>query len=121
MTGNEKGQKKETPQPLRCGVQKKNNSKWNSLSYLRGDLNPSTTCHNLKLGRGSFRHFYFSNITFHFYMYKGLRGIGAVEEKMNVYTFPHLLQNVDKGSDVYFFKVFLFDSNRAFNSLVPLP
>ena len=36
--------KKETPQPLRCGVQKKNNSKWNSLSYLRGDLNPSTTC-----------------------------------------------------------------------------
>lgn len=44
MTGNEKERKKETPQPLRCGVQKKNNSKWNSLSYLRGDLNPSTTC-----------------------------------------------------------------------------
>lgn len=45
MKGIEKGQKKkETPQPLRCGVQKKNNSKWNSLSYLRGDLNPSTTC-----------------------------------------------------------------------------
>lgn len=27
MTGNEKGQKKETPQPLRCGVQKKNSVK----------------------------------------------------------------------------------------------
>ena len=32
---------------------------------------------NLKLGRGSFRYFYFLNITFHFYMYKGLRGIWA--------------------------------------------
>ena len=33
---------------------------------------------NSKSGRGSFRHFYFSYFTFHFYVYKGLRGIGAV-------------------------------------------
>ncbi len=30
---------------------------------------------NSKSGRGSFRYFYFSYFTFHFYMYKGLRGI----------------------------------------------
>ncbi len=43
MTGNEKGQKKETDSLFVVGS-KKNNGKWNSLSYLRGDLNPSTTC-----------------------------------------------------------------------------
>ena len=36
---------------------------------------------NLKLGRGSFRHFYFSNITFHFYMYKETKGFKRLSEE----------------------------------------
>ena len=36
---------------------------------------------NLKLGRGSFRHFYFLNITFHFYVYKETMGFKRLSEE----------------------------------------
>ena len=42
---------------------------------------------NSKSGRGSFRHFYFSYFTFHFYMYKVLRGIGEVGVMVIMFMF----------------------------------
>ena len=36
---------------------------------------------NLKLGRGSFRHFYFSYFTFHFYVYKETMGFKQLSEE----------------------------------------
>ena len=103
MKGIEKGRKKRNRLTLRGRFKEKQSVNGIAYPYFRWRSKSIHYMPNLKLGRGSFRHFYFSNITFHFYMYKGLKGIGAVEEKMNVYTFPHLLQNVDKGSDVYLF------------------
>ena len=77
MTGNEKGQKKETDSLFVVGSKKNNRLMGISLPYFRWRSKSIHYMPNLKLGRGSFRYFYFLNITFHFYMYKGLRGIWA--------------------------------------------
>jgi hypothetical protein len=98
-----RSEKKKPHNLFGVGCKRKITVNGTAYPYLRWRSKSIHYLPNSKSGRGSFRHFYFSNITFHFYMYKGLKGIGAVEEKMNVYTFPHLLQNVDKGSDVYLF------------------
>ena len=74
MTGNEKGQKKRNPKPSRLGLKEKQSVNGIAYPYFRWRSKSIHYMPNLKLGRGSFRHFYFSYFTFHFYMYKVLRG-----------------------------------------------
>ena len=78
MKGIEKGRKKRNPKPLRLGHKEKQSVNGIAYPYLRWRSKSIHYMPNSKSGRGSFRHFYFSNITFHFYMYKVLRGIGEV-------------------------------------------
>lgn len=75
MKGIEKGRKKKKPDHSSCPVQRKTISKWNSLSILKmGDLNPSTTCLTQSQVEVAFVIFTFQYFTFHFYVYKVLRG-----------------------------------------------
>ncbi len=75
MKGIEKGRKKETGSLFVSGSKKNNRLMGISLPYFRWRSKSIHYMPNSKSGRGSFRHFYFSYITFHFYMYKVLRGI----------------------------------------------
>ena len=81
MTGNEKGRKKRNRITLRVRFKEKQSVNGIAYPYLRWRSKSIHYMPNSKSGRGSFRHFYFSNITFHFYMYKVLRGIGEVSEE----------------------------------------
>ena len=74
MTGNEKGRKKRNRITLRVRFKEKQSVNGIAYPYLRWRSKSIHYMPNQKSGRGSFRHFYFSNITFHFYMYKVLRG-----------------------------------------------
>ena len=78
MKGIEKGRKKRNRLTLRGRFKEKQSVNGIAYPYLRWRSKSIHYMPNLKLGRGSFRHFYFSYFTFHFYMYKGLRGIGEV-------------------------------------------
>ena len=74
MKGIEKGRKKRNPKPSRLGLKEKQSVNGIAYPYFRWRSKSIHYMPNLKLGRGSFRHFYFSYFTFHFYMYKALRG-----------------------------------------------
>ena len=77
MKGIKKGRKKRNRLTLRGRFKEKQSENGIAYPYLRWRSKSIHYMPNLKLGRGSFRYFYFLNITFHFYMYKGLRGIWA--------------------------------------------
>ena len=72
-----RGEKKRNRTTLRVRFKEKQSVNGIAYPYFRWRSKSIHYMPNLKLGRGSFRHFYFSNITFHFYMYKVLRGIGT--------------------------------------------
>ena len=74
MKGIEKGRKKRNPKPSRLGLKEKQSVNGIAYPYFRWRSKSIHYMPNLKSGRGSFRHFYFSYFTFHFYMYKVLRG-----------------------------------------------
>lgn len=78
MKGIEKGRKKRNRITLRVRFKEKQSVNGIAYPYLRWRSKSIHYMPNSKSGRGSFRHFYFSNITFHFYVYKVLRGIGEV-------------------------------------------
>ena len=74
MTGNEKGRKKRNRITLRVRFKEKQSVNGIAYPYLRCRSKSIHYMPNSKSGRGSFRHFYFSYFTFHFYVYKVLRG-----------------------------------------------
>ena len=76
MKGIEKGRKKKKPTHSSWSVQRKTIGKWISLPYLRWRSNPSTTCLTRSQVEVAFVIFTFQYFTFHFYVYKVLRGIG---------------------------------------------
>ena len=71
-----RGEKKRNRITLRVRFKEKQSVNGIAYPYLRWRSKSIHYMPNSKSSRGSFRYFYFSNITFHFYMYKGLRGIG---------------------------------------------
>ena len=75
-----RGEKKK-PDHSSCPVQRKTIGKWNSLSILKMESRSIHYMPNSKSGRGSFRHFYFSYFTFHFYMYKETMGFKRLSEE----------------------------------------
>ena len=81
MTGNEKGRKKRNRITLRVRFKEKQSVNGIAYPYLRWRSKSIHYMPNLKLGRGSFRHFYFSNITFHFYVYKETMGFKRLSEE----------------------------------------
>lgn len=81
MKGIEKGRKKETGSLFVSGSKKNNRLMGISLPYFRWRSKSIHYMPNSKSGRGSFRHFYFSNITFHFYMYKETMGFKQLSEE----------------------------------------
>ena len=81
MKGIEKGRKKRNPKPLRLGHKEKQSVNGIAYPYLRWRSRSIHYMPNSKSGRGSFRHFYFSYFTFHFYVYKVLRGNGRLSEE----------------------------------------
>ena len=88
MKGIEKGRKKRNRLTLRGRFKEKQSVNGIAYPYLRWRSKSIHYMPNSKSGRGNFRHFYFLNITFHFYMYKGLRGIerkGAIKYNTNQY------------------------------------
>ena len=81
MTGNEKGRKKRNPEPSRSGLKEKQSVNGIAYPYLRWRSKSIHYMPNSKSGRGSSRHFYFSNITFHFYVYKETMGFKQLSEE----------------------------------------
>ena len=75
MKGIEKGRKKRNRLTLRGRFKDKQSVNGIVYPYLRWRSKSIHYLPNSKSGRGSFRHFYFSYFTFHFYVYKVLRGI----------------------------------------------
>ena len=74
MKGIEKGRKKRNRLTLRGRFKEKQSVNGIAYPYFRWRSKSIHYLPNSKSGRGSFRHFYFLNITFHFYVYKVLRG-----------------------------------------------
>ena len=74
MKGIEKGQKKETDSLFVVGSKKNNRLMRISLPYFRWRSNPSTTCLTQSQVEVAFVIFTFQYFTFHFYVYKVLRG-----------------------------------------------
>ena len=81
MKGIEKGRKKRNPKPSRLGLKEKQSVNGIAYPYFRWRSKSIHYMPNLKLGRGSFRHFYFSYFTFHFYMYKETMGFKRLSEE----------------------------------------
>ena len=75
MKGIEKGRKKRNRLTLRVRFKEKQSVDGISLPYLRWRSNPSTTCLTRSQVEVAFVIFTFQYFTFHFYVYKGLRGI----------------------------------------------
>ena len=79
MKGIETGRKKRNRLTLRGRFKEKQSVNGIAYPYLRWRSKSIHYMPNLKSGRGSFRHFYFSNITFNlFYMYKSFMSSEAV-------------------------------------------
>ena len=74
MKGIEKGRKKRNRLTLRGRFKEKQSVNGIAYPYFRWRSKSIHYLPNSKSGRGSFRHFYFSYFTFHFYVYKVLRG-----------------------------------------------
>ena len=81
MTGDKKGRKKRNPKPSRLGLKEKQSVNGIAYPYFRWRSKSIHYMPNLKLGRGSFRHFYFSYFTFHFYVYKETMGFKQLSEE----------------------------------------
>ena len=81
MTGNEKGRKKRNRITLRVRFKEKQSVNGIAYPYLRWRSKSIHYMPNSKSGRGSFRHFYFSNFTFHFYVYKETMGFKQLRKK----------------------------------------
>ena len=75
MTGNEKGRKKRNRITLRVRFKEKQSVNGIAYPYLRWRSNPSTTCLIQSQVEVAFVIFAFQYFTFHFYVYKVLRGI----------------------------------------------
>ena len=78
MKGIEKGRKKRNRITLPVRFKEKQSVNGIAYPYLRWRSKSIHYMPNSKSGRGSFRHFYFSYFTFHFYVYKSFKGFGAV-------------------------------------------
>lgn len=74
MKGIEKGRKKRNRITLRVRFKEKQSVNGIAYPYLRWRSKSIHYMPNSKSGRGSFRYFYFSYFTFHFYVYKVLMG-----------------------------------------------
>ena len=81
MKGIEKGRKKRNRLTLRGRFKEKQSVNGIAYPYLRWRSKSIHYMPNLKLGRGSFRHFYFSYFTFHFYVYKETMGFKQLSEE----------------------------------------
>lgn len=81
MKGIEKGRKKRNRITLRVRFKEKQSVNGIAYPYFRWRSKSIHYMPNLKLGRGSFRHFYFLNITFHFYVYKETMGFKRLSEE----------------------------------------
>ena len=76
-----KGRKKRNRITLRVRFKEKQSVNGIAYPYLRWRSKSIHYMPNSKSGRGSFRHFYFSNITFHFYIYKETMGFKQLSEE----------------------------------------
>ncbi len=81
MKGIEKGRKKRNRLTLRGRFKEKQSVNGIAYPYLRWRSKSIHYMPNSKSGRGSFRHFYFSYFTFHFYVYKETMGFKRFSEE----------------------------------------
>ena len=77
----EKGRKKRNRITLRVRFKEKQSVNGIAYPYLSWRSKSIHYMPNLKLGRGSFRYFFFSYFTFNFYVYKVLRRNGRLSEE----------------------------------------
>ena len=76
-----RGEKKRNRITLRVRFKEKQSVNGIAYPYFRWRSKSIHYMPNLKLGRGSFRHFYFSYFTFHFYVYKETMGFKQLSEE----------------------------------------
>ena len=81
MKGIEKGRKKRNRITLRVRFKEKQSVNGIAYPYLRWRSKSIHYMPNSKSGRGSFRYFYFSYFTFHFYVYKETKGFKRLSEE----------------------------------------